>query len=216
MKSLAEKSAVAWKSISSSFNSAGVKVKKLVQKVFSSSKKVDQVLVDVQNLDVFLQSVSKRQTPLSMSQASMDSLPLSSRPFLGKGKFEVKAQDSSEVVAARVSMLSKDLLELSNMKKRLDMSMRENQRRSGDKIVIVDRQKYDRNVKTIEKDGYNAIQLASIEINKDISKINKSQRKIFSSIKIKPKKIIKEFRVDPENTLEVGTKLDVSHFQKDQ
>ena len=47
------------------------------------------------------------------------------------------------------------------------------------------------NVKTLEKDGYNAIQLASIEANKDISKINKPQRKIFSSIKIKPKKIIK-------------------------
>ena len=40
------------------------------------------------------------------------------------------------------------------------------------------------NVKTIEKHGYNAVQLASIDTNKDISKINKSQRKIFSSIKI--------------------------------
>ena len=63
------------------------------------------------------------------------------------------------------------------------------------------------NVKTLDKDGYNAIQLASIELNKDISKINKSQRKIFSSIKIKPKKIIKEFRVDNNNILEIGTNL---------
>ena len=46
------------------------------------------------------------------------------------------------------------------------------------------------NVKTIEKDGYNAVQLASIETDKDISNINKPQRKIFSSINIKPKKII--------------------------
>ena len=72
------------------------------------------------------------------------------------------------------------------------------------------------NVKTSEKDGYNAVQLASIETDKDISNINKPQRKIFSSIKIKPKKIIKEFRVDNDNILEVGTKLDVNHFKVDQ
>ena len=39
---------------------------------------------------------------------------------------------------------------------------------------------------------------------------------IFSSINIKPKKIVKEFRVDNDNILEVGTKLDVSHFKVDQ
>ena len=72
------------------------------------------------------------------------------------------------------------------------------------------------NVKTLEKDGYNAIQLASIDTNKDISHINKSQRKIFSSIKINPKKIIKEFRVDNNNILEIGTKLNVDHFKIDQ
>ena len=43
------------------------------------------------------------------------------------------------------------------------------------------------NVKTLEKDGYNAVQLTSIETNKDISNINKPQRKIFSSIKINQK-----------------------------
>ena len=72
------------------------------------------------------------------------------------------------------------------------------------------------NVKTIEKDGYNAVQLASIETNKDISNIKKPQRKLFSSIKINPKKILKEFKVDNENILEVGTKLNVDHFQVDQ
>ncbi|GIR47232.1 MAG: 50S ribosomal protein L3 [Alphaproteobacteria bacterium] len=72
------------------------------------------------------------------------------------------------------------------------------------------------NVKTTEKDGYNAVQLASIETGKDISNINKPQRKIFSSIKIKPKKILKEFRVDNDNILEVGTKLNVDHFKVDQ
>ncbi len=71
-------------------------------------------------------------------------------------------------------------------------------------------------IKTIEKNGYNAVQLASVETNKDIANIKKPQRKIFSSIKINPKKIIKEFKVDNDNILEVGTKLNVDHFKVDQ
>ena len=71
-------------------------------------------------------------------------------------------------------------------------------------------------IKTKDKDGYNAIQLASIENNLKISNVKKPQRKIFSSIDIKPKKVLKEFRVLKENLLEIGTILDVSHFQKDQ
>ena len=72
------------------------------------------------------------------------------------------------------------------------------------------------NIKTLDKDGYNAIQLASIETKKDISKIAKPQRKIFSSNNIKPMKVLKEFRVDNENMLEIGTKLRVDHFKIDQ
>ena len=71
-------------------------------------------------------------------------------------------------------------------------------------------------IKTMENDGYNAVQLASIDAKKDISKINKPQRKIFSSIKINPKKILKEFKVDNENILTVGTKLNVDHFKVEQ
>ncbi len=72
------------------------------------------------------------------------------------------------------------------------------------------------NIKTIEKHGYNAVQLASINTNKDLSKVKKPQRKIFASSKIDPKKILKEFRVDNENILEIGTKLSVDHFKVDQ
>ena len=71
-------------------------------------------------------------------------------------------------------------------------------------------------IKTSDKHGYNAIQLSSIDTKKDIKKINKAQRKIFSSINVSPKKIIKEFRVDSEHLLEVGTILDVNHFKIDQ
>ena len=72
------------------------------------------------------------------------------------------------------------------------------------------------NVKTTEKHGYNAVQLASIETEKDISNIKKPQRKMFSSVKINPKKIVKEFKVDKDNILEIGTKLNVDHFKVDQ
>ena len=58
--------------------------------------------------------------------------------------------------------------------------------------------------------------VTSIETEKDMSHINKPQRKMFSSINIKPKKVVKEFRVDNDNILEVGTKLDVNHFKVDQ
>ena len=71
-------------------------------------------------------------------------------------------------------------------------------------------------IKTKDKDGYNAIQLASIENNLKISNVKKPQRKIFASINSKPKKVLKEFRVLEENLLEIGTILDVSHFQKNQ
>ncbi len=72
------------------------------------------------------------------------------------------------------------------------------------------------NIKTIEKHGYNAVQLSSISTNKDLSKINKPQRKTFSAVSIKPKKILKEFRVDQENMLDIGTKLSVDHFKVNQ
>jgi len=78
-----------------------------------------------------------------------------------------------------------------------------------DECVVLD-------VKTIEKNGYNAVQIASIDTNKDISNIKKPQRKIFSSNNIKPKKILKEFRVDSENILDIGTILNVEHFKVDQ
>ncbi|MBD1147621.1 50S ribosomal protein L3 [Pelagibacterales bacterium SAG-MED31] len=72
------------------------------------------------------------------------------------------------------------------------------------------------NIKTFEKDGYSSLQVVSIDSKTDVKKIKKPQQKLFANIKSNPKKIIKEFRIDPENVLEVGTKLSVNHFKKDQ
>ena len=72
------------------------------------------------------------------------------------------------------------------------------------------------NIKTIEKNGYNALELVSIDSNKDIKKFNKPQRKKYTSLNLKPKKVLKEFRVDTDNILEIGTTLTVNHFKKDQ
>ena len=72
------------------------------------------------------------------------------------------------------------------------------------------------NIKTLEKDGYSSIQVVSIDGKSDIKKIKKPQQKLFANIKTDPKKVIKEFRIHPENQLDIGTKLNVSHFKKDQ
>ncbi len=71
-------------------------------------------------------------------------------------------------------------------------------------------------IKTHEKNGYNSVQLASIDLNKDIKKAKKPQQKLFANLKINPKKIIKEFRVDSDNLLEIGSSLNVTHFVQDQ
>ena len=71
-------------------------------------------------------------------------------------------------------------------------------------------------IKTIEKNGYSSIQLVSVDIKKDIKKIKKPQQKLFANLKINPKKIIKEFRVDSDNMLEIGSSLNVSHFKQNQ
>ena len=71
-------------------------------------------------------------------------------------------------------------------------------------------------VKTLEKNGYNAIQIISTENKVNKKNINKPQKKLFSENKINPTKLLKEFRIDKDNFLEIGTKISVSHFQKGQ
>ena len=71
-------------------------------------------------------------------------------------------------------------------------------------------------IKTIEKHGYSSLQLVTINGKKEIKKLKKPQQKIFADLKINPKKVIKEFRVDQDNILDIGSSLDVSHFKTDQ
>ena len=72
------------------------------------------------------------------------------------------------------------------------------------------------NIKTKNKDGYNAIQIASIEDNLKIKNVNKAQKKLFTKNNISPKRYLKEFKIDENSLLEVGTKINASHFQKGQ
>ena len=72
------------------------------------------------------------------------------------------------------------------------------------------------NIKTENKHGYNAVQLASIEDNLKLKNINKPQKKIFSKLELKPKRVLKEFRVKEENLLEIGSVIDITHFKAGQ
>ena len=71
-------------------------------------------------------------------------------------------------------------------------------------------------VKTKNKDGYNAIQIASIEDSLKLKNVNKAQKKLFTKNNINPKRCLKEFKIDEENFLEVGKKINATHFQKGQ
>jgi len=71
-------------------------------------------------------------------------------------------------------------------------------------------------IKTDDRDGYTSVQIASIDGKKEIKKVKKPQQKIFANLKINPKKILKEFRVDSDNILEIGSTVNVTHFKQDQ
>ena len=71
-------------------------------------------------------------------------------------------------------------------------------------------------IKTHTINGYDAVQIASIEENLKLSNVNKAQKKIFASLKINPKRYLKEFKIDNSTSMEIGNKIDVSHFVKGQ
>ncbi len=68
--------------------------------------------------------------------------------------------------------------------------------------------------KTVEKDGYNAVQLGTDPIA--ASKLSKPLRVFFEKKEVEPQRYLREFRVNSENMLDAGTKLNVDHFAKGQ
>ena len=62
-------------------------------------------------------------------------------------------------------------------------------------------------VKSVETDGYNAIQLGFGDVKE--SKVNKPIKGHFAKAKIAPKKHLREFRVDSVEGVEVGTEVKI-------
>ena len=65
-------------------------------------------------------------------------------------------------------------------------------------------------VKSVETDGYNAIQLGFEDVKE--SKLNKPRRGRFEKLNIAPKKHLREFRLDSVEGITVGTELTVAEF----
>ena len=65
-------------------------------------------------------------------------------------------------------------------------------------------------VKSVETDGYNAIQLGFGDVKE--SKLNKPEKGHFSKANIAPKKHLREFRLDSVEGITVGTELTVTEF----
>ena len=66
------------------------------------------------------------------------------------------------------------------------------------------------NVKTAEKDGYNAVQLGTGAIK--AKNVTKPMKGYFAKANVEPKKKLGEFRVSEDCLLSVGDELSVEHF----
>lgn len=64
--------------------------------------------------------------------------------------------------------------------------------------------------RTQDKDGYTAVQLGIGTIK--VKNLSKPQRGHFAKAKVEPKRKLVEFRVSPENMLDVGAELSAAHF----
>lgn len=68
--------------------------------------------------------------------------------------------------------------------------------------------------RTQEKDGYDAVQLGAG--TRKVKRTTKAMRGHFAKSKVEPKQKLAEFRVSPENMVEVGAELGVNHFVSGQ
>jgi len=65
-------------------------------------------------------------------------------------------------------------------------------------------------VRTEEKNGYVAVQLGAGKAK--VKRVSKAMRGVYGAAKVEPKQKVAEFRVTPENILEVGAELCPTHF----
>ncbi len=68
--------------------------------------------------------------------------------------------------------------------------------------------------RTAEKDGYTAVQLGAGTAK--VKRVSKAMRGHFATAKVAPKRKIAEFRVAPENLIEVGAEISAEHFVEGQ
>jgi len=64
--------------------------------------------------------------------------------------------------------------------------------------------------RTDDKNGYTALQLGSG--TRKPSRLTKAERQNFAIVKVEPKRKLAEFRVSPENLIEVGAEITADHF----
>ena len=69
-------------------------------------------------------------------------------------------------------------------------------------------------VRTLEKDGYVAVQLGAGKAKE--KNVSKAQRVQFAKANVEPKKTVVEFRVSDDCVVPVGSELSVNHFVKGQ
>ncbi len=64
--------------------------------------------------------------------------------------------------------------------------------------------------RTVEKNGYTALQLGAG--TRKPSRLTKADRGHFAKVEVEPKRKIAEFRVSPENMIDVGAEITADHF----
>lgn len=68
--------------------------------------------------------------------------------------------------------------------------------------------------RTQEKNGYNALVLGVTDVKQ--SKISKSLRNVFNTVKLNPKAKLKEFRISKDCFLDIGSDIKPDHFVQNQ
>ncbi len=68
--------------------------------------------------------------------------------------------------------------------------------------------------RTVEKDGYTAVQLGAGSAK--VRRVNKSLRRQFAVAKVEPKRKLAEFRVDPQNLIDIGEEITADHYLQGQ